>query len=158
MAVSGIESPSKSLKVDQSVAGYSLSRDSSHELDYGASKTSDGEVSISNDHGRGSPEKTSDVASMQGIEVEVRYACESTSNHEDCSTSGSHQPENLRVPQRSRTNVSAERSKRKRWRGRQDDLEFTPGVSCNQISKGISTQSLTFASKEKQVFFSVNWW
>ncbi|KAK9948882.1 hypothetical protein M0R45_004438 [Rubus argutus] len=149
-AVSGIESPSKSLKVDQSVAGYSLSRDSSHELDFGASKTSDGEVSISNDHGRGSPEKNSDVASMQGIEVEVRYASDSTSNHEDCSTSGSHQPENLRVPQRSRTNVSAERSKRKRWRGRQDDLEFIPGVSCNQISKGISTHSLTFASKEKQ--------
>ncbi|KAK9948881.1 hypothetical protein M0R45_004438 [Rubus argutus] len=149
-SLSGIESPSKSLKVDQSVAGYSLSRDSSHELDFGASKTSDGEVSISNDHGRGSPEKNSDVASMQGIEVEVRYASDSTSNHEDCSTSGSHQPENLRVPQRSRTNVSAERSKRKRWRGRQDDLEFIPGVSCNQISKGISTHSLTFASKEKQ--------
>ncbi|XP_040370908.1 uncharacterized protein LOC112187727 isoform X3 [Rosa chinensis] len=150
--VPGMQSPSKSMKVDQSVAGYSLSRDSSHEVEY-ASKNSDGEVSISTDQRRGSPEKNSDVASMEGIEVDLRYACESTSNQEDCSTSGSHQPENLRVPQRNRTNVSAERSKRKRWRGRQDDLGFIPVVSCNQISKGISSNSLvsdTLSSKEKQ--------
>ncbi|KAL6220431.1 hypothetical protein ACLB2K_008187 [Fragaria x ananassa] len=148
----GMQSPSKSLKVDQSVAGYSLSRDSSHEVQY-ASKNSDGEVSISTDQQCGSPEKNSDVASMEGIEVELRYACESTSNHEDCSTSSSHQPENLRVPQRYRTNISAERSKRKRWTGRQDDLGFTPDVSCNQASKGISSNSPvsdTFSSKEKQ--------
>ncbi|XP_004288051.1 PREDICTED: uncharacterized protein LOC101299124 [Fragaria vesca subsp. vesca] len=131
----GMQSPSKSLKVDQSVAGYSLSRDSSHEVQY-ASKNSDGEVSISTDQRCGSPEKNSDVASMEGIEVELRYACESTSNHEDCSTSSSHQPENLRVPQRYRTNISAERSKRKRWMGRQDDLGFTPDVSyANNVDK-----------------------
>ncbi|KAM1063087.1 hypothetical protein ACFX2I_027295 [Malus domestica] len=153
--VSGVQSLSKSLKVDQPVIGHSPSRDSSHEVDYGASKHSDGEISVSNDNLGGSPGKSSDVTSMKGMDIEMRYVCEPSSNNEDCSTSGSHQPDKLRVSQR-RPSAPAERSKRKRWRGRQDDIDFTSGISCNEMSKDskqLSTTDLvsnTYSSREHQ--------
>ncbi|ONH96538.1 hypothetical protein PRUPE_7G135500 [Prunus persica] len=153
-SAAGIQSPSKSLKVDQPGIGFCLSRGSSHEVDSGAGKHSDGEISIStNDNLGGSPGKNSEVTSMQGVDVELRYAFESTNNHEDCSTSGSHQSDNLRVPQRSKANVTAERSKRKRWRGRQDDICFTTGVSYNETSKELSTTAVVSnmcSSREQQ--------
>ncbi|KAM1529472.1 hypothetical protein ACFX1Z_018679 [Malus domestica] len=154
-SVSGVQSLSKSLKVDQPVIGHSPSRDCSHEVDYGASKHSDGEISVSNDNLGGSPGKNSDVTSMQGMDIEMRYVCEPSSTNEDCSTSGSHQPDKLRVLQR-RPSAPAERSKRKRWRGRQDDLDFTPGISCKEMSKDskelstIDPVSDTYSSREQQ--------
>lgn len=126
--------------------GSSSSRDLSLEVDCGASKNSDADSSISNAHVGGSPEKNADVTSMQGIDVELRYAFEPTTIHEDCSTSGSHQPENLRIQQRSRISAG-ERSKRKRWRGRNDDVGFTPTTSVDESSK----QDLSTSNTEHQV-------
>ncbi|XP_024932281.1 uncharacterized protein LOC107424773 isoform X2 [Ziziphus jujuba] len=146
---SGFQTLSKPLKVDQQLHGYWSSRDCSVEVDCSASKVSDGDSSITTPYMDGSPEKSTDMTSMQGIDVELRYACEPTSTNEDCSTSGSHQHENIRVQQRSRINTYAagERSKRKRWRGRNDDVGYTPSVSSDESSKQeLSTTTLVSSS------------
>lgn len=155
--ISGVQTLSKTMKVDQLAHIYCYSRDSSVEVDCGASKASDGDSSITNVQMDGSPEKSIDMTSAQGIDVELRFSCEPTSNNEDCSTSGSHQLENLRVQQRSRTLAYAagERSKRKRWRGRHDDLDYSPSFSSDECSKQeLSTTTLvssSYKSKEQQV-------
>lgn len=115
-------------------------------MDCGASKNSTGDSSISNAQVDDSPEKNVDVSSIQGSDVELRYAFEPTTIHEDCSTSGSHQPENLRVHLRSRISAR-ERSKRKRWRGRHDDGGYTPSISLDEYSK----QELSASNIERQV-------
>lgn len=125
-------------------------------MDCSASKVSDGDCSITNAHMDGSPEKSTDMTSMQGIDVDLRYACEPTSNNEDCSTSGSHHPENLRVQQRRiNTYAAGERSKRKRWRGRHDDVGYIPSISSDESSKQeLSTTtrvSSTYISQGQQV-------
>ncbi|XP_050240977.1 uncharacterized protein LOC126689848 [Quercus robur] len=79
-------------KVNQPEPGYCSSRNCSLEADSGANKHSDGETSINNTHMDASLEKIADVSSRQGVDVELRYACEPTRNYEDCSTSGLHQP------------------------------------------------------------------
>lgn len=139
---SGIQTLSKQLKVEQPVV-WSCS---SLEVDCGASKNSTGDSSISNAQVDDSPEKNVDVSSIQGSDVELRYAFEPTTIHEDCSTSGSHQPENLRVHLRSRISAR-ERSKRKRWRGRHDDGGYTPSISLDESSK----QELSASNIERQV-------
>ncbi|CAK9166479.1 unnamed protein product [Ilex paraguariensis] len=127
---SGLASPSVSgsLRVDQSEPGCCLSRNCSTEGEYGASKHSDGETSVNNAQLVSSPETNADVVSMQNTDLKERYPCETTSNHEDCSTSGTHHPDNLKVLQRSRNHGTGERNKRKRWRGRQEKLEFLSEV------------------------------
>ena len=89
-------------KVNQPEPGHCSSRNCSLEADSGANKHSEGETSINNTHMvhmDASPENNADVSSRQGVDVELRYACEPTCNYEDCSTSGLHQPENPRVLQ-----------------------------------------------------------
>ncbi|KAE7999595.1 hypothetical protein FH972_004003 [Carpinus fangiana] len=141
-------------KVNHPEPGCSSSRNCSLEVDSGANKHSDGENSVNNTHMDGSPENNADVSSIRGMDVELRYACEPTSNQEDCSTSGLHQPENPSVQQRYRTLRTGERSKRKRWRGRHDDQDFSYGVPFDECSKQeLSTTTLvssTFISKEQQ--------
>ncbi|POO02779.1 CTLH/CRA C-terminal to LisH motif domain containing protein [Trema orientale] len=146
---SGIQPFSKPLKVDQPVLGICSPGALSVEVDCSASKHSEGDSSIS--HMDVSPEKNVNAASTQGIDLELRYACEPTSIHEDCSTSGSQaqQPENLRVQQRSRASAG-ERSKRKRWRGRHNDVCYTPSISSDESSKQELTTSNTFVSREHQ--------
>lgn len=149
-SASGAQTLSKPLKADQPVLGSCTSRDLSLDVDCSASKNSDGDSTISNVQMDGSPEKNSDVTSMQGIDIEMRYAPELTTIHEDCSTSGSHQPENVRVQPRSKINAG-ERNKRKRWRGRHDDMNFTCGNCLDESSKqGLSTNN-THVSQEHQV-------
>lgn len=142
-------------KVNHPEPGCSSSRNCSLEVDSGANKHSDGETSVNNTHMDGSPENNADVSSMQGMDVELRYACEPTSNQEDCSTSGLHQPENPSVLQRYRTLRTGERSKRKRWRGRHDDQDFSYGVPFDECSKQelctTTPVSGTYISKEQQV-------
>ncbi|KAL5557033.1 hypothetical protein UlMin_039269 [Ulmus minor] len=147
---SGLQTLSKPVKVDQPVLGYCSSRDFSLEVDSSASKNSDADSSVTNAQTVGSPEKNADVTSKQGNDVELRYACEPTSSHEDCSTSGSHQPENLRVQQRSRIG-GGERSKRKRWRGRDDDdVGYTHSVSFNESTKQELSTSIANVSRAHQ--------
>ncbi|XP_028760485.1 uncharacterized protein LOC114719193 isoform X1 [Neltuma alba] len=150
------------VKFSQQDSGYCSSRDCSLELDCNAGKHSDGETSVTNAHTDGSPENNADVTSMQQVDVEVRYASEPTSNHEDCSTSGSQQLENLRVLQQSRLHGNGERNKRKRWRGRYDDDSYSLDASFEEhkqeysISTVISTLSKEKQGSEKLSAFEVN--
>lgn len=135
--ISGVQTPSKPLKVDQLANSYCSSRDCSVEMDCSASKTSDGDSCITNAHMDGSPEKSIDMTCAQVIDVEQRFSCEPSTNNEDCSTSGSHQPESLRTQQRSRAIAYAagERSKRKRWRGRHDDVGYSSCICSDECSR-----------------------
>ncbi|KAK7251062.1 hypothetical protein RIF29_33937 [Crotalaria pallida] len=138
------------VKFNQHDPGYCSSRDCSLDLDCNAGKQSDGETSVTNVHMDGSPENNADVTSKRGLEVEVRYTSETTSSHEDCSTSGSQQLENPSVLQRSRLPGTGERSKRKRWRGRYDDNGYMPGASLEESNKHSISTVVSTLSKEKQ--------
>ncbi|KAG2724465.1 hypothetical protein I3760_01G018300 [Carya illinoinensis] len=114
-------------KVNQLEPRCSSSRNCSLEVDSGANKHSD------------------------GMDVELRYACEPSSNHEDCSTSGLHQSENPRALQRYRTHGTGERSKRKRWRGRHDDKCGMSFDECNGLELSTTTLvSSSYTLKEQQ--------
>ncbi|CAK7337646.1 unnamed protein product [Dovyalis caffra] len=139
-SVSGLRTLSEPLKVSQSEPGYCSSRNYSFEGDHTNTKHSDGEASVSNAHMNDSPEDSVDVNSRQGTDVELRYASESTSNYEDCSTSGSHQAGNLKVLQRTRNYTTGERSKRKRWRGRQDDEDYKQDLNATATSTDLSRE------------------
>ncbi|KAK9284706.1 hypothetical protein L1049_023882 [Liquidambar formosana] len=132
---SGMQTLSEHLKVHQSEAGYCSSRNCSVEEDCGTRKHSDCETSIGDAHMDGSVEVNADVPSLQGTDVEVRYTNEPTNHHDDCSTSGTHQLEKSRIVQRNRIYGTGERSRRKRWRGRHDNLDFIPDVSFNGSSE-----------------------
>lgn len=105
-------------------------------MDFETSKQSDGETSVSNVDIQGGQELTTDAASTQGPDVELRCSHEASGNREDCSTSGAHISGNRgrRLP-RSRSHVSSERSRRKRWRGRIERLETIGDVSFVESSK-----------------------
>lgn len=136
-------------KVNQPEPGWSSSRNFSLEVDSSVNKHSDGETSINMG---GSPENNADVSRMQGTDVELRYACELSSNHDYCSTSGLNVSENPRVLPRYRTHGSGERGKRKRWRGRYDDQYGVPFDDCSR--QELSTTTLVSSnsiSKEQQV-------
>ncbi|KAL6993733.1 hypothetical protein U1Q18_011851 [Sarracenia purpurea var. burkii] len=141
------------LKDNVSELGYCSSGNHSLEVEYATSKHSDGETSISNALKDGSPEISGDVGSMQGMDSEERYPCESRNNHEDCSTSGTHQSVSSRLLQRNTSHVLRERSKRKRWRGRQEKLDFIPVVVSGSSKQELSTTVLggTMMLKEQQV-------
>ncbi|KAG6724959.1 hypothetical protein I3843_02G005200 [Carya illinoinensis] len=135
-------------KVNQPEPGWSSSRNFSLEVDSSVNKHSDGETSINMG---GSPENNADVSRMQGTDVELRYACELSSNHDYCSTSGLNVSENPRVLPRYRTHGSGERGKRKRWRGRYDDQYGVPFDDCSR--QELSTTTLVSSnsiSKEQQ--------
>ncbi|XAR57807.1 hypothetical protein NMG60_11026074 [Bertholletia excelsa] len=102
------------------------------------SKHSDGETSISNAHTDGSPDMNIDVVSVKAADTEERYSCETRNSHEDCCTSGTHLPESSRLLQRSRSHGLGERSKRKRWRGRQEKYDV-----IHEVPSGNSKQELS---------------
>ncbi|XP_043804868.1 uncharacterized protein LOC110628491 isoform X3 [Manihot esculenta] len=151
-SVSGMQNSSGPLKVNQQETGYCSSRTCSLEVDHGTGKHSDGETSMSSAQTDGSPENNVGMNNIKGTDAELRYSCESSSNCDDCSTSGSHQSGVLKVLQRNRTYVTGERSKRKRWRGRQDDQDYVSGVPSHGCSKldFNSTAACINMSREQQ--------
>ncbi|XWS29866.1 hypothetical protein CRYUN_Cryun24cG0066900 [Craigia yunnanensis] len=124
---SGMQTHSEPLTVNPSESGCCSSRYCSLDVDYSSAKRSNSETSA-----------TTDLSGMQGIDVELRYASELANNLEDCSTSGSHQSENSRLL-RNRSHGAGERSKRKRWRGRHDELDLISDIHFNRCGKqGVS--------------------
>lgn len=121
----GMQTPSRSSKVYQPDLGCVSSRDcSSINMEFETSKHSDGETSVSNVDMQAAQEVTADVASLQGPDVELRFSYEVTGSRDDCSTSETHQSENQgRRSPRSRSDATGGRSRRKRWRGRIENLE-----------------------------------
>ncbi|KAH9711832.1 Ran-binding protein in the microtubule-organising centre protein [Citrus sinensis] len=150
---SGTQTISIPIKVDKPESGCCSSRNCSLEMDCSISKNSDVETSVSNTIMDGSSENNTDVISIQGADVELRFTGGPTGSNEDCSTSGSHQPESSRGL-RSRSHGSGERNKRKRWRGRQDDFCYNPEISlggCNKRELNSSTLiPSTIMSREQQ--------
>lgn len=65
---------------------------------------------------------------LQDTDTEERYPGEVTSGSEDCSTSGTHQSKSFKILPKSRGHVSGERNKRKRWRGRGEELNLLYNV------------------------------
>lgn len=120
------------IKINQPEPGC-LSGTCSSDVEYGSGKHG-AEISTNN-YNMEVSETDIDVISAQTIEE--RYPCEITSNHEDCSTSGTNQPEFSKVLQKNRCQGIGERNKRKRWRGRHEDLEFIP-----EVVSGSSMQDL----------------
>lgn len=81
------------------------------------------DMSVSSAHMEGSQSKI-DLVSTQNSDMEVRYPFETTSLSEDCSTSRIRQSEDNKAVQRNRSPGTGERGKRKRWRGRNENLEI----------------------------------
>ncbi|XVF17712.1 hypothetical protein REPUB_Repub10bG0147300 [Reevesia pubescens] len=119
----GMQTLSEPLKVNPPESGCCSSLDSSLEVDCSSARRSDSETSA-----------TTDLCSMLGTDVELRYASEPANNLEYCSTSGSHRSENSRLL-RNRSHGAGERSKRKRWRGRHDELDFISDIHFNRCGK-----------------------
>ncbi|KAK2967557.1 hypothetical protein RJ640_030428, partial [Escallonia rubra] len=148
-SASGMQFGSGQLKVEP---GCCVSRNWS-EVDSGTSKHSDGEVSINNSHMECSPENNANVLSIQNTDIEERYPSEPSSNYEDCSTSGTHHHEISKVLQRNRSPRTGERNKRKRWRGRHEELDFIPEVLSGNSKQELSATTLLDSidiSKEEQ--------
>ncbi|GFY93821.1 hypothetical protein Acr_09g0002670 [Actinidia rufa] len=148
----GMQIMSGSLKVNQPEQGCCSSINCSLEVECTTSN-SDGEISMSNAHMDGSPEISADVLSMQGMDAEERHPCETRNNHEDCSTSGTHQLASSKVLQRNRNQGLGERSKRKRWRGRQEEFDLIPEVLTGISKQELSTTAVasTIMLKEQKV-------
>ncbi|XP_027075146.1 uncharacterized protein [Coffea arabica] len=107
----------------------------STEVNCDSSKVSDDEPSTDISHMDGSPEGPIDVMSTQTTDINERYPSETAGNYEDCSTSGAHQPDSLKVQLRNRNHGIGERNKRKRWRGRHEKIGFVSEVlsgSCRE--------------------------
>ncbi|GAB2282590.1 hypothetical protein Dimus_039555 [Dionaea muscipula] len=116
------------------------SRNCSVEMDFGNSKQSDCESSRSNTQLDGSEASTDTVQDTDG---EMRFPCETTSNLEDCSTSGSHQPKSLRISQRIRNPAFDDKRSRKRWRGRNYELDLNKVPFDEIMPKGGSEKHCT---------------
>ncbi|XP_022739973.1 uncharacterized protein LOC111292053 isoform X2 [Durio zibethinus] len=133
---SGMQTLSEPLKVNPPESRCCSSRDSSLDVDCSSAKCSNSENSA-----------TTDLSSMQGTDVESRYASEPTNNLKDCSTSGSHQSENSRSSLlRNRSHGAGERSKRKRWRGRHDELDFISDIHFSRCGKQEVSTAMQVAS------------
>lgn len=121
------------LKANQLNATGGLSSDNFHDVDCGNNKHSEDGSSIINAHADGT-EISTETTRTQDMDVEMRFPCESVSNHDNCSTSGTHRIKNLRICQRNRGHT-VEGRRRKRWRERNEDFDFPAGVHCNESSK-----------------------
>ncbi|XP_038995706.1 uncharacterized protein LOC120120012 [Hibiscus syriacus] len=104
-------------------SGWCSSPESSVDVDHRGVKRSNSETSAS-----------TNLSNMQGTDVKLRFASEPTNNHEDCSPSGSHHSENSSLL-RNRSHGAGERSRRKRWRGRYDELDFISDNHFNRCGK-----------------------
>ncbi|XP_019182813.1 PREDICTED: uncharacterized protein LOC109177800 isoform X3 [Ipomoea nil] len=129
----GIQGIVRAINDDQSESGC-LSQNSCLEVGNGNSKLSDGEASHTDVHMEASPNSSIDTVSMQSTDVEERFLCE-TNNHEDCSTSGTHLVGKV---QKNRSHRIVERNKRKRWRGRDQKLEYTSEATVERCREEAS--------------------
>lgn len=140
-------------KVAEAESIACLSRDHSLEVVSGASKTPDGEIiSTTKDS---CCENDGNVANGRSADAELRYACEPIINHEICSTSDCQQSFISRSLQKSRSRRAGERGKRKRWRGRNDELNYLSGMYCDGSRKSELCTTTSSAStdilKQKEV-------
>ncbi|KAI3462759.1 hypothetical protein Pfo_019422 [Paulownia fortunei] len=136
---SGLQVTSGISIVDQLDPGSSLSQS--------YSVGSDSDMSISSVHMEGSPETKIDRVSTQSADVEVRCPSNLTSLKEDCSTSGTRQPEGNKVMQRYKSPGNGERSKRKRWRERNENLEFIFEALNGSCKRELSATKLLGGTK-----------
>ncbi|KAK1256947.1 hypothetical protein QJS04_geneDACA017238 [Acorus gramineus] len=108
------------------------SRDRSSLMDCGIGVLSDGETSVNNIDNVVTLENVNTL-NVKSVDAELRFAPELPRNHEDCSTSDTTQSRvNFTRVQRVATTG---RSRRKRWRGRVEELDAIPNVSFSQKSK-----------------------
>ncbi|CAI9763297.1 unnamed protein product [Fraxinus pennsylvanica] len=70
------------------------------------------------------------------------YPCDTTNPNEDCSTSGTLQPETVEVVQRNRSHGTGVRNKRKRWRGRHEQKEYSSEILSGSRKHEPSATSL----------------
>ncbi|CAN1350312.1 Glucose-induced degradation protein 8 homolog [Linum perenne] len=123
-------------KIHQSERNHMTSQKYSPEVDQATSKNPDSQNVVIMMPMDVSSENDVDADRMPGTVTELRYASESARKCADCCTSGIQQPIISKVVQRNRNYTNGERSKRKRWRGRQDDQEYLSGIaSCTTFSK-----------------------
>ncbi|GFP96928.1 glucose-induced degradation protein 8 homolog [Phtheirospermum japonicum] len=107
----------------------------------------DSDLSVGSAHMEGSQSKK-ELLSTQPVDVEVRYPCRTTSFNEDCSTSKTRHPEDSKAVQGNRSRGNGERGKRKRWRGRDENLEIvsealSEGCANFDFKKSTMTQSVS---------------
>lgn len=117
--MTGLHVASGTTNADKWEAGSSLSES--------FSIVTDSDISVGSAHMEGSQTKM-DPVNTQNSDMEVRYPCETNSPSEDCSTSRILQAEDNRAVQRNRSPGTGERGKRKRWRGRDENLEVSSEV------------------------------
>ncbi|KAI4326114.1 hypothetical protein MLD38_031458 [Melastoma candidum] len=100
----------------------------------------------------GASEISDELTTVQGMDTEVRYADETTSSHEICSTSESPRSTCSRALRRSRNYGTGERSKRKRWRGRQEYLISMDDLSESHLSNArLSDDKYNFILEMKEL-------
>ena len=130
------------------------SRDCSANLDSGNCRLSDGETSVNNVEIECAQEANADSASIQVTDVEMRFASEVTSNHEDCSTSNANHPQSCSRRLR-RSRYHSDGGRRKRWRGRIDLMELkhdAPSVEApKQGSISLAMDNSGYKLGEEQV-------
>ncbi|KAL6553142.1 hypothetical protein OROGR_006984 [Orobanche gracilis] len=101
---------------------------------------SDSDMSVGSTHMEGFQHRMELVSTH--VDMEVRYPCETTSFNKDCSTSRTHQPEDSKVVQVNRSRGTGERRKRKRWMGRDENLEIVSEAFSGSCKNELSTTNL----------------
>ncbi|CAI9110153.1 OLC1v1010132C5 [Oldenlandia corymbosa var. corymbosa] len=104
------------------------------EGDCGSIKAPDGELSHGNANLNGSNEGQAHFMTTHTKDIVERYPSGTSNCQELCSTSGTYQPCSLKVQQKNRNKGCGERNKRKRWRGRHEEIECITEVisGCNR--------------------------
>ncbi|KAK4760892.1 hypothetical protein SAY87_005785 [Trapa incisa] len=120
-------------KVAEAASITCLSRGHSLEVESAANRSPDA-IIISSPKGTSYQNKGA-VANVQSADAELRYPCEPTIKQEICSTSSCHQSIISSFLQKNRSHRAAERGKRKRWRGRNDELLYLSGTFSDRSSK-----------------------
>lgn len=121
------------------------------EINCRSSKVLDGESSNNNIHSNGFSGCHADTMTEM-TDISERYPSEATTNCEaECSTSGPQRVQNFKVLQRIRNHGIGERNKRKRWRGRQEMIDFMPEVS-GSIRKEVAAAIMTFKNSSLAMF------
>lgn len=123
-------------KRNQTEVGQSLSKDCSSEIDLNTSQHSDVENYSNNSMLDGALVNDTEMSIKQVTEVGTRDGSEPTSGCEDCSTSWSNHCENTRALHRIRSHMNCESNKRKRWRGRADEMDC---LSYPKSESGVNT-------------------
>ncbi|XP_073123071.1 uncharacterized protein [Henckelia pumila] len=103
-------------------------------LSHSCSVVSDSDMSVNNAHVEGFSETRIEMLGVPNAYMEERYCSNSTNLNKDCSISGTRQPDDHKVVQRTRSPGTGERSKRRRWRGRNENQEFITGSCKHDLS------------------------